>query len=124
VASRIANDTPTQSATFNCTCERDTSPNDSAAESSRESALSKNSDTRLSGRTRTAYRVWQVSCRLYLATTVAPRGNALMDTTTFAWLIGSGAFLVVSWWRDRAYYRTVDDQRAVENGPTARHRRS
>jgi hypothetical protein len=47
-----------------------------------------------------------------------------MDTATFAWLIGSGAFLVVSWWRDRAYYRTVDDQRAVENGPTARHRRS
>lgn len=39
-----------------------------------------------------------------------------MDTATFVWLIGSGAFLVVSWWRDRPYYRAVDQY-------TARHSR-
>lgn len=47
-----------------------------------------------------------------------------MDTATFALLGVSGAFLVYSWWRDRAGYRAVENQRAVENEPTARHRRS
>lgn len=32
-----------------------------------------------------------------------------MDTITFGWLLGSGAFLVWNWWRDRPYYRALDE---------------
>jgi len=109
VASTIANDTPTHSAKFSCACERAESPTEDNAVSKRKSARSMKSETRLSGRTRSAYRLWQVSCRLYLATVINPRGDTIMDTVTFGWLLGSGAFLVWNWWRDRPYYRALDE---------------